>query len=88
MGPGEHNVGMHHRQSPLIQSSNLNMMDNNGGRASASPSIGGNLVHQSDSGMLKVTYEKQQSAAHGSLGNASRLAALQDDSMSSSRRSR
>lgn len=80
---GDHHGGMqHHRQSPLIQSSNLGMMDN-GGRSSLSPSM-----HQSDSGMLKVTYEKQ--AVHGNIVNpgAGRLAALQDDAMSSSRRSR
>lgn len=80
MGGGDHHhSGMHHRQSPLIQSS-LGL--DNGGRSSISPQIGGNAVHQSDSGMLKVTYEKQ---AHGST---SRLSALQDDMLSSSRRSR
>lgn len=88
---GDHHGGMqHHRQSPLIQSSNLGMLDN-GGRGSLSPSMGGNVVHQSDSGMLKVTYEKQ--AVHGNIVNPTggaqgRLAALQDDAMSSSRRSR
>lgn len=87
MGGGEHHGGMHHRQSPLIQSSSLGM--DNGGRVSLSPSISGNVVHQSDSGMLKVTYEKQ--SPHGNIvnpGNTSRLAVLQDDAMSSSRRSR
>lgn len=80
----DHHGGMHHRQSPLIQSSSLGM--DNGGRGSLSPSVGGNVVHQSDSGMLKVTYEKQ--SVHGNIVSAGRLAALQDDAMSSSRRSR
>lgn len=79
-GADQHH-GLHHRQSPLIQSSSLGL--DNGGRSSLSPSMGGNVVHQSDSGMLKVTYEK-----HSPHGNVSRLAALQDDAMSSSRRSR
>lgn len=84
-------VGMLHRQSPLIQASTLSM--DNGGRSSLSPQISGNVVHQSEgSGMLKVTYEKQpSSSSHGnivSVSNSSRLASLQDDAMSSSRRSR
>lgn len=87
----EGHVGMLHRQSPLIQASNLNL--DNGGRSSLSPQISGNVVHQSEgSGMLKVTYEKQPSStSHGnivSVSNSSRLASLQDDAMSSSRRSR
>lgn len=85
----EHLSAMHQRQSPLIQASNLNI--DNGGRSSLSPSMqAGNPVHQSDSGMLKITYEKQ--AAHSAIvnptGTANRLSALQDDVMSSGRRSR
>lgn len=86
---GDHLATMHQRQSPLIQASSLNI--DNGGRSSLSPSIqAGNAIHQSDSGMLKITYEKQ--AVHSAIvnagGNSNRLSALQDDAMSSGRRSR
>lgn len=86
---GDSHGGMLHRQSPLIQASSLSM--DNGGRSSLSPSIsGGNVMHTSEgSSMLKVTYEKQ--SPHGNIvssGGAGRLASLQDEAMSSSRRSR
>lgn len=92
-GGGGHHLsvdgGILHRQSPLIQASSLSI--DNGGRSSLSPSMsGGNIMMPSEGGgMLKITYEKQSS--HGNLPgavSAGRLASLQDDAMSSSRRSR
>lgn len=88
-----HGSMLMHRQSPLIQASNLSIVDNGSGRSSLSPSMSGTMMHQSDSGMLKVTYEKQPPHGGGgnmamNAGNAGRLAALQDDAMTTGRRSR
>lgn len=90
------------RQSPLVHqvssaSGNALVVIDNGNRASVSPTVSthsqvlasGNLamIQQTDSGMLKITYEKQQSAIV-TPPNSNRLSAIQDEMAISGRRSR